>query len=75
MYTGDDALAYLRESRTQRLLVLITRAPSSDIVLEAGPLGWSGGAVNLFGGAVIKAHNGKVTLPGDGPTAQIWEIT
>lgn len=75
VYTGDDALAYLRESRTQRLLVLITRAPSSDIVLEAGPLGWSGGAVNLFGGAVIKAHNGKVTLPGDGPTAQIWEIT
>ena len=75
VYQGDDTLAYLRESPAQRLLVLLTRAPSSDVVLEGGPLGWSGEAANVFGGARLAAHNGKVTLPGDGPMAQIWELT
>jgi alpha-glucosidase len=75
VYEADDTLVYLRESPDQRILVLLNRAPSSDVVLEAGPLGWSGQAVNVFGGATINAHNGKVILPGDGPMAQIWELT
>ena len=75
VYARDDALVYLRESPAQRFLVLITRAPGSDIVLGAGLLRGSGEADNVYGGAVIKADNGKVILPGDGPMAQIWEIT
>lgn len=73
--TGDDALAFLRECRRQRLLVLVSRAPGRDIVLDAGALDCSGRAANLFGGGDIEARNGKVVLPGDGPTGQIWELT
>ncbi|HTW05991.1 MAG TPA: glycoside hydrolase family 13 protein [Acidimicrobiales bacterium] len=73
-YQGDDTLAYLRESPAQRMLVLLTRAPSRDVVLDTEALNWSGEAVNVFGGTTLTAHNGKVTLPGDGPTAQVWEL-
>ncbi|HET9061410.1 MAG TPA: glycoside hydrolase family 13 protein [Acidimicrobiales bacterium] len=74
-HVADDALAYLREAPGQRLLVLLTRATGRDIVIDARHLGYTAGAANRFGGSELHVHNGKVTLPGDGPTAQIWEIT
>jgi alpha-glucosidase len=74
VYAGDDALVYLREAPDDRVLVLLTRAPGGDITLDASQVGWSGEAENCYGDAVILAKNGKVTLPGDGPTAQIWRL-
>jgi len=74
VYQGDDSLAYLRESAEQRMLVLLNRASSSEVVLDAGRLGWREGAVNRYGGAMLQARGGKVTLPGDGPMAQVWEL-
>jgi alpha-glucosidase len=74
VYAGDDALVYLREAPADRVLVLLTRAPGGDITLDASRVGWSGEAENCYGDAVILAKNGKVTLPGDGPTAQIWRL-
>jgi alpha-glucosidase len=74
VYAGDDAVAYLREAPGERMLVLLTRASGSDIVLEESAVGWSGEAVNRFGGAALRTLNGKVTLPGDGPMAQMWQL-
>ena len=74
VYADEDALVFLRETADERVLVLLTRAPGNDIALDAGQLGWSGEAENCYGGAVIEAQNGKVTLPGDGPSAQIWRL-
>lgn len=73
-HTGDDALCYLRETAEETMLVLLTRAPGSDIVLNQEDLGWSGEAANRFGGAPLRASDGKVVLPGDGPMAQIWQL-
>lgn len=75
VHVGDDALVYLREAPGQRFLVLLTRAVTSDIVVDAVRLGCMAGSVNRFGGAELRLHNGRATLPGDGPMAQIWEIT
>ena len=73
-YAGDDALCYLRETAEERMLVLLRRAPGSDIGLDQSALGWSGQAANRFGGAPLRAVDGKVVLPGDGPMAQIWQL-
>jgi hypothetical protein len=54
---------------------MLNRAPGPDVELDPESIGWSGEAVNLFGGAAVQAHDGKVSLPGDGPTAQIWQLT
>jgi alpha-glucosidase len=74
VYQGDDAVAYLREAPGERMLVLLTRAPGKDLALDARSMGWSGEAVNRFGGAALRAHNGKVAVPGEGPMAQIWQL-
>jgi alpha-glucosidase len=74
VYVGDDALVYMREAPSQRMLILLTRSPGHDIVVDATTVGCSGEAHNYFGGAALRVHNGKVMLPGDGPMAQIWEI-
>jgi alpha-glucosidase len=75
VYAGDDSVVYLREAPEERMLVLLTRAAGKGIVLGASHLGRPGEAVNRFGGAGLKFRNGKVTLPGDGPMAQIWQLT
>lgn len=62
-YVDDDALAFWRETRQERLLVLARRAAGAPI-----PLPRLGGAENLYGGANLS------TVDGDGPTFQVWRL-
>ncbi len=68
----DDAVAFLRETAEERLLVLVARA------------GWSGAGVpdvavtraeNVFGGASLGVDAGELRLEGTGPTAQVWRLS
>jgi len=61
-HVSADAVAYWRESVEGRLLVLARRAAGAPI-----PLSGVSGATNLYGGAEFAG-----TLPGDGPTFQVW---
>jgi alpha-glucosidase len=68
-HVGDDAIAFLRESPGERLLVLAARAPHEPIRLaldarEFEPL--------LGGGAATV--DGVAELPGDGPAFHVWRI-
>jgi len=63
-YVDDDALAFWRETRDERLLVLARRAPGSPI-----PLPRVDGAENLYGGATELS-----AVDGDGPTFQVWRV-
>jgi len=60
-YVDEDALAFWRETRDERLLVLARRAPGGPIPLPA-----VAGAENLYGGAE--------TSTVDGPTFQVWRL-
>jgi glycosidase len=51
VHAEGDALAFLRESERQRLLVLAARAGNGPLRLPAGPLGLAGEAPNLYGAA------------------------
>lgn len=60
-HVSEDAVAYWRETATERLLVYARRAGGPPVELP----GVTG--TNLYGGAPLDGR-----LPGDGPTVQVW---
>jgi alpha-glucosidase len=76
VHAEGDALAFLRESDRQRLLVLAARAGQRPLRLPTGALGLAGEAPTLYGAAapLRPDPDGSVTLPGDGPTFQLWQL-
>jgi alpha-glucosidase len=63
VHVSDDAVAYLRESRSERLLCLAARAPHDPIVTPFTELDV------LYG---EEARDG--VLPADGPAFHVWRI-
>jgi alpha-glucosidase len=63
LHISDDAVAFLRETRGERLLVLAARAPHDAISTPFTSL------ETLYG---QEAQNG--VLPADGPAVHIWRI-
>lgn len=75
VHVGEDALAYLRESRGERLLVLAARAPHEPVRVPAPALGLRDEAEHLTGGPALRpGRDGTVTLPSDGPALHVWEL-
>lgn len=75
----DDALAFVRETADERVLVLAARAPWAGAELPA----WLApdGAESLYGGAALDRVEGTgpdrgpvLRLPGDGPGVQVWRV-
>jgi alpha-glucosidase len=69
----DDAVAYLRETADETVLVLAARAPWAGAVLPGRILGAEAPA-NLYGGAALRVDAAGVHLPGDGPGVQVWRL-
>ncbi|MEE6259565.1 alpha-amylase family glycosyl hydrolase [Plantactinospora sonchi] len=76
-YVDPDTLVFLRETPGGALLVLARRAAGAPVRLRGLPTGDHGYADNLHGGApTVRADgDGVVTLPGDGPTFQVWRLS
>ena len=70
-HVGADAIAFLRETPTTRLLVLATRADGPPIRLPATIA--RAKPCNLHGAAVTLTPN-ELVLPGDGPGFHIWSL-
>ncbi|HEX6872292.1 MAG TPA: glycoside hydrolase family 13 protein, partial [Micromonosporaceae bacterium] len=71
-YLAGDAVAYLRESATERMLVLARRAAGGPVRLAGLD---AANLTNVYGGAEVSlGPGGSVELPGDGPTLQIWRL-
>jgi alpha-glucosidase len=64
VHVSDDAIAYVRETRNERLLCLAARASHDPIAVSFAQL------ETLYGG---DAHDG--VLPADGPAFHVWRIT
>lgn len=71
---GPDAVAFLRETADERVLVLAARAPWSGADLPRHLLAPGHDAENLYGGAALDVTPGALRLPGDGPGFQVWRL-
>jgi alpha-glucosidase len=72
-HVGDDAIAYLRESAGERLLVLAARAAHTPVRLQLAALGAR--ALETLVGGEASTKNGVAELPGDGPAFHVWRVT
>ena len=70
----EDAVAYLRESPDERVLVLLARAAWAGAALPGHLLAAGSAAQNLYGGADLPLVDGALALPGDGPGVQVWRL-
>lgn len=82
LYVDADALVFLRETADESVLVLARRAAGDPVRLSGVPLTGEnvyGGAPPLRGTAggappQRRTADAVVTLPGDGPTVQVWRL-
>ena len=63
VHVGDDAIAYIRESRREQVLCLASRAPHRPIEVPFTELD------TLYG-----ADAGNGVLPGEGPAFHVWRV-
>jgi alpha-glucosidase len=71
-HVGPDAIAYLRETRDERLLCLATRAATGDVRLSLA--GLRARALEPLHGADARIDGGDAVLPGDGPAFHVWRL-
>lgn len=69
-HVGDDAVAYLREAKGERLLCLAARAAHEPVRLAVGDVQLE----PLHGDAAPAVTSGVAELPGDGPAFHVWRV-
>jgi alpha-glucosidase len=70
---ADDVLVFLRETAQERLLVAISRAEHEPVRLEAALLG-ADILEPVYATDPIRAADGIVVLPGEGPATRVWAL-
>ncbi len=73
VHTEPDAVVFLRETKDQRLLVRCARASTAPLGLSAGLLR-SQGLRAVVNGEDLTAVGDTITIEGEGPIHQIWEL-
>jgi alpha-glucosidase len=71
-HVGADAIAYLRETRGERLLCLAVRTSTDDVRLGLGALGAT--ALEPVYGTDARVDQDAAVLPGDGPAFHVWRL-
>jgi alpha-glucosidase len=74
IFADADRVVYLRESASQRVLVLLARAAGPKISLPVGALGLQDGQQfdTLYSDASAHRQDARLILPGDGPGVGMW---
>lgn len=70
----EDAVAFLRETADERVLVLASRAQWSGTHVPAQLLAPGATPENLYGGAELVVDAAGLRMPGDGPGVQVWRL-
>jgi alpha-glucosidase len=72
-FVNDDVIAYLRESRDERLLCLASRDEHEPVRLSLAVLE-AGGLESLYG-AEARIDGEEAVLPATGPAVHVWRLT
>jgi alpha-glucosidase len=72
---APDAVAFVRETLDERVLVLVARSPWSGADLPRHLLAAGAEPENLYGGAALAVDARGLVLSGEGPGVQVWRLT
>jgi alpha-glucosidase len=72
---ADEAIAFVRETAEEIVLVHASRAAHEPQRIRCGDLGLTGPAERLYGVGDVTVTNGTAVLPGDGPAFNVWRIS
>ena len=71
-HVAEDAIAYLRETRDERMLCLAVRASTEEIELPLARLRCT--ALESVLGGEARIEQDTAVLPGDGPAFHVWRL-
>jgi alpha-glucosidase len=71
-YVDDDVIAYLRESRGERLLCLASRDQHAPIRIPLAAL--EARELELLYGGAAQLDGADILLPADGPSFHVWRL-
>lgn len=74
LYASKEAVVYARESKTETLLVLVSRKKDKKIELPKDVVAFPERAENLFGGGKLRVSAGKISYEAKALDAQIWRL-
>jgi alpha-glucosidase len=74
VHVDDDAIAFLRETADERILVVASRAAGTPLVFPRGVLGPDHHIDVLYGDAPAVDAEG-IHVPGSAPGAQVWRLS
>ncbi|SCX15590.1 glycoside hydrolase family 13 protein [Candidatus Aquiluna sp. UB-MaderosW2red] len=74
LYTSKEAMVFIRESKTESILVIAARGKDRKIEFPKDSLSGAENAENLFGNGVLKVVGGKIRYESVALDLQIWRL-
>ncbi|MEY3028903.1 MAG: hypothetical protein RL198_300 [Actinomycetota bacterium] len=75
LYASDEAVAFLRETPRERLLVLATRGRDPEFAIDMVAVDGVGSARNLFGGGELRVGSKRLRYKTQKLDFQVWQLT
>jgi alpha-glucosidase len=74
LYASDEALVYIRESKTESILVCVSRGRDRKIEIPRDAVAFAERAENLFGNGQLRVVGGKIRYDAVSLDLQIWRL-
>jgi alpha-glucosidase len=74
LYSSDEAIAFVRESKTESVLVIASRGRDRKLEFSRDAISGAEGATNLFGEGSLRVVGGKIRYDATELDLQIWRL-
>jgi len=74
LYASDEALAFVRETKTESVLVIASRGKDRRVEFAQDAIAGAAAAENLFGGGVLRIVGRKIRYDAVARDLQIWRL-
>jgi alpha-glucosidase len=74
LYSSDEAIAFVRESKTESVLVIASRGRDRKLQFSRDAISGAEGARNLFGNGSLRVVGGKIRYDAAELDLQIWRL-
>jgi len=74
LYASKEAIAFVRESKTESVLVIASRGRDRKLEFSRDAISGAEGATNLFGNGLLRVVGGKIRYDAAELDLQIWRL-